>query len=425
VAWVWGAMNKRTDKKIAIGGVAATAVLVPSLLFALNQTGIGHLSEHPQAAADTPSPGPTTGLAPDQGLPSTPASPTPSTSPSTTPPATYPFNNGKAKPASDDPDLRKHGHGKKPHLPKDAEKLPTSYRKADDGAKITKLEKVSKYQFDVTIATPALAASDIKTRVLVPKSWTPGAKKTWPVIYAYHGGNNRYTSWTKDSNLAQVAADYNVMIVMPEGGWNGSYSNWFNDGKGGVPEWETFHIQEVIPLMERNFHAGASRAAIGLSSGGQGAITYAERHPGLFKYAASYSGPLNITAPGMPTILMQMNAQAGDDIWGNPLTDRSNWEAHDATVMVSRLKGTGVYVSSGNGEIGPYDDSSMKPWDAGRFGEQLAGQMNVNFVRAAQRAGVPITSNLYGPGTHKWAYWKRELVRSWPAIVGAIGAGKS
>jgi S-formylglutathione hydrolase FrmB len=215
------------------------------------------------------------------------------------------------------------------------------------------------------------------------------------------------------------------MVVMPEGGWNGSYTNWWNGGKGGIPKWETFHIDEVIPLMERNFHAGSVRAAIGLSSGGQGAITYAERHPTTFKYAASYSGALNITAPGMPVILTSMNRQAGTAIWGDPITARANWRAHDATVNVAKLKGIGVYVSSGNGEPGPFDNPDTPPLDAGRIGEQLAGTMNENFVAAAKQAGIPVTAHLYGPGMHNWKYWKRELAASWPKIAATIGAGKS
>ncbi|MDL4774066.1 MULTISPECIES: alpha/beta hydrolase [Thermomonosporaceae] len=422
-------MKKRTDRKIAVGGVAVTAVVLPGIMVILAQTGVGRpVSSNgtPEAAAGSEQPVEMPG--PGVGMPSVPPTTSPSASP--TPSTSYPFSSGHPTVKVADPDRQPRLHGKKTGLPKGAESARNGngvYRSSDDGAKVTAVKKVSKYQFDVTIAAPALGSS-VKTRVLVPKSWSAGATRTWPVVYAYHGGRNNYQSWTKDSNLAQVAAGDDVMVVMPEGGSGGSYTNWWNGGKGGIPEWETFHIQEVIQLMERNFHAGTARAAIGLSSGGQGAITYAERHPGLFRYAASYSGALNITAPGMPTVLTSMDSGGGVDryaIWGEPIRDRANWQAHDATVMVGRLKGIGVYVSSGNGQPGPYDKSGTAPWDAGRVGENFAGTMNANFVKAARQAGVAVTANLYGPGTHKWAYWKRELVASWPAITTAIGAGRS
>ena len=412
-------MKKRTDRKIAIAGTAAAAVLLPTVMVGLAQAGIGVPTGKSEASGNSqtiPSFGPAT----QPSAPATSASPSPSKAPKlpAVPLNSNPFKTGGGAPSTNDPDTNRRSHGQKPHLP--AGTGSGKYAKAPDGATITGVKKVNSRQFDVSIASPALGA-EVKTRVMIPKGWKTTSTKTWPVVYAFHGGNNKYTSWTKDSNIEQIIGPYNAMVVMPEGGWNGSYTNWWNGGKGGIPEWETFHINEVIPLMERNFHAGGTRAAIGLSSGGQGAITYAERHPGKFKYAASYSGALNITAPGMPIILTSMNREAGTAIWGDPITGR----AHDATVNVAKLKGIGVYVSSGNGQPGPYDKPDTPAADAGRIGEQLAGTMNENFVAAAKKAGVPVTANLYGPGMHNWKYWKVELAKSWPAIASAIGAGKS
>ncbi|QXJ21583.1 esterase family protein [Actinomadura graeca] len=415
-------MKKRTDRKIAIAGSAAAAVLLPAVMVGLVQSGVGTPAGRNEAAGQNetvPSFGPL-----DE--PDRPGAPSPSRSALPKLPAralkTNPFQTGGGAPLPTDPDRDVGQHGRKPHLPGGVR--PGKYKKADDGATITGVKKVNAAQFDVSIASPALGAT-VRTRVMVPKGWKASSARTWPVVYAYHGGNNRYTSWTKDSDIERVAGPYDAMVVMPEGGWNGSYTNWWNGGRGGIPAWEDFHIGEVIPLMERNFRAGTRRAAIGLSSGGQGAVTYAERHPGVFRYVASYSGPLNITAPGMPAILTVMNRDAGTAIWGDPIADHENWRAHDAAVMVSRLRGTGVYVSSGDGRPGPYDPPGTVPWHAGRIGEQLSGVMNGNFVRAARDAGIPITANMYGPGMHNWKYWKRELARSWPAIAASVGARRS
>ncbi|SNS84116.1 S-formylglutathione hydrolase FrmB [Actinomadura meyerae] len=416
-------MKKRTDRKIAIAGTAAAAVLLPTVMVGLAQAGIGVPTGKSEASGDSrpiPSFGPPTQQAPVVGA-SPSKSPKAAKLPSV-PLNSNPFKTGGGRPSAGDPDTDRRSHGEKPKLPSGAG--ASKYAKAPDGAAITEVKKVNARQFDVTIASPALGAA-VKTRVMVPKGWKRTASRTWPTVYAYHGGNNTYLSWTRDSNIEEVAGPYDAMVVMPEGGWNGSYTNWWNGGKGGIPEWETFHIQEVIPLMERNFRAGTTRAAIGLSSGGQGAITYAERHTGMFKYAAAYSGALNITAPGMPVILTSMNREAGTSIWGDPVIARANWRAHDATVNVAKLKGIGVYVSCGDGRPGPLDNPNTPPHDAGRIGEQLAGTMNENFVAAAKSAGVPVTANLYGPGMHNWKYWKRELVKSWPGIAAAIGARKS
>ncbi|WP_433324706.1 alpha/beta hydrolase [Spirillospora sp. CA-294931] len=416
-------MQRRTDRKIALGGTAVVAVVLPTFMIVLSETGIGRTTSNnrPQAQTSPSESGP--------NLPSFGPAAQPSESPVTTPTylpknrsSSYPFDTepGPRAPRGD-PDDRKSEHGKKPHLPEGIGKLPTKFHKADDGAKITAVKRLGKSWLDLSIASPALGRV-VQTRVIVPKTWSAGAKRSWPVVYAFHGGNSDYQSWTKHSDLAKVAAGYDLMIVMPEGGRNGSYTNWWNGGRGGIPAWETFHIREVIPLMERNFRAGSTRATIGLSSGAQGAMTYAVRYPTLFKYVAAYSGPLNITAPGMPAVLTQLNGTTA--IWGDPVTDRANWRAHDPTVLVGRLRNVGVYVSSGNGEPGPYDKGGEPPWSAGRFGEQLTGRMTTNFVAAARREGIRVTANLYGPGMHNWPYWKRELRRSWPAVTAAIGVRK-
>ncbi|TDC56021.1 esterase family protein [Actinomadura sp. KC345] len=416
-------MKKRTDRKIAIAGTAAAAVLLPAVMVGLAQAGVGVPKGGSEAAGDS-DPVPSFGPATQPAAPGT-VSPSKSPKPAKLPevPAnTRPFDTGGGSPLPNDPDRNAGNRGKKPKLPPGSGS--GEYAKAPNGATVTGVKKLNSRIFDVTIASPALGAK-VRTRVMVPKGWKAGSSKSWPTVYAYHGGNNNSTSWTKDSDIEQVIGPYNAMVVMPEGGWNGSYANWYNGGKGGIPGWETHHIREVIPLMERNFGAGSTRAAIGLSSGGQGAIIYAERHRGLFKYAASYSGALNISAPGMPAILTAMNRDSGTAIWGDPITARANWRAHDATVNVAKLKGTGVYVSSGNGQPGPFDPPDTPPHHAGRIGEQLSGIMTENFVAAAKRAGVPVTSHLYGPGMHNWKYWRRELRRSWPAIASAIGARKS
>jgi S-formylglutathione hydrolase FrmB len=399
-------MDKRTDRYIALGGIAVTAVVLPALLVALSNGG-KHRQPDPTPAAAGQSDQPT--VDPAQALPSSPSSGSTGAS------------------AQQNPDTTPGLQGKKPHMPP----VPPgnlNLQKADDGATIAAVKTVGKYQFDITIATPSLL-TEVQTRILVPKSWSANANRTWPVIYAYHGGNDNYRSWTVDTkNLVRLASGTDVMVVMPEGGWDGSYTNWYNGGQGGTPMWETFHTEEVIQLVERNFHAGGDRAAIGLSSGGQGSITYAERHPGMFKYAASFSGALNINGPGMPAALIAANSQPGVDptaIWGDPATARNNWQAHDAAANVSKLNGIGVFVSAGNGQPGPYDDPNIAPWDAGRVGEGLAGRMTVNFVHAANDSGIPVSADLYGPGTHRWVYWDRELIKAWPSITAAIGAGRS
>lgn len=304
--------------------------------------------------------------------------------------------------------------------------VAASYRAADDGAKIMTARWVKRYELDLTVRSPALGENR-RVRILVPRTWSARSSRTWPTVYAFHGGLNNYTSWTKDGGIDNWYGGWDVMVVMPEGA-NGFYTDWNNDGAGGTPRWEKWHIDEVRQLVERNFHAGGSRAAIGLSSGGQGAITYAARHPGMFRSASSYSGVLSLLSPGMQALLVWSAASIGIDaakVWGLPVVNDSNWAAHDPLTQLPRLRGTRLYVSSGTtGQPGPMDPPGKQPWDTGYLNESQVGRATQDFVAKAHQLGIPVTAHLYGNGSHSWPYWIREYHADWPAVMAAIGAKK-
>ncbi|KAB2351005.1 esterase family protein [Actinomadura rudentiformis] len=316
-----------------------------------------------------------------------------------------------------------------------AEAGAAALRKADTGAAITAQKRIDARTFDATVRSPALRTS-VKVRVITPKGWSRTSKKRWPVLYAYHGGNDSYISWTRSTDIEKLAARYNVMVVMPEGGVNGSYTDWYNYGKGGTPMWETFHTKEVIQLMERNYRAGTARAAMGLSSGGQGAITYAARHRGLFRYAASYSGIVHLTKPGIPAIIMAEGFvfNPGQDpfrIWGKPDKHARNWQQHDPYVLAKNLRGTGIYLSSGTtGNPGKLDPPFVG-WEfvkarlVGGISEAVAGATNVSLAARLRQLKIPVTTHIYKDGWHQWGYWIVEMNRSWPLMMKAIGAKRT
>ena len=128
-------------------------------------------------------------------------------------------------------------------------------------------------------------------RLLTPVGWDdrrPGQR--WPVLYLLHGCCGDYTSWTSLTDVASITALRDVLVVMPEAGNTGFYSNWWNAGAGGPPAWETFHLREVRQILERGYGAGHRRVVAGLSMGGFGALSYAARNPGMFRATAAYSG---------------------------------------------------------------------------------------------------------------------------------------
>ena len=255
-------------------------------------------------------------------------------------------------------------------------------------------------------------------RLLTPVGWRPGAGgRRWPALWLLHGCCDTYRSWTRSTDVARLPALRRVLVVMPEGGAVGFYSDWYNGGRGGPPRWETFHLTELRGLLERDFGAGRRRAIAGLSMGGLGAMAYAARHPGLFRAAASFSG---VVAPLRDALFVRGIAALGtrdpDALWGSPSAQRAVWAAHDPTWLAPRLRGTRLFVAAGDGTAGPFDPPGRTDViEAALHGENVAFALRLRALR------IPAAVDLYGPGTHRWPYWQRELHRSLPLLLRALG----
>ncbi|MBB3728141.1 alpha/beta hydrolase [Nonomuraea dietziae] len=254
----------------------------------------------------------------------------------------------------------------------------------------------------LTVDSPALKAT-AKVELLLPTAWRPGTR--WPVLYLLDGCCRRGgPAWVSDGRADEVTRDAQAIVVMPEAGYAGFYSDWL-DG----PQWETFHLTELRHLVERRYGGTGRRAIAGLSMGGFGALSYAARHPGMFRAAASFSGLVNVSREDVE----YLTDQSGDDpgkLWGDRIAE------HNPTALVRQLRDIPVHVSCGNGEPGPLDARNT-PRDGG---EAFIEAENRAFVRAAEAAGVKVTANLYGPGTHRWPYWTRELERALPMLLGSL-----
>jgi diacylglycerol O-acyltransferase / trehalose O-mycolyltransferase len=290
---------------------------------------------------------------------------------------------------------------------------------ADDGAAVVAQTQVERRIVDLVIRSPAIGER-ARVRLLTPEGWSgrhPG--RTWPVLYLLHGCCDTYDSWTRETDLARIAALRKVLVVMPTAGEVGFYSNWLNHGRRGPPAWETFHLVELRQILERGYGAGRRRAIAGLSMGGLGAMVYAARDRGMFRAAASYSGllhPLGDTR----WMLGLFAAQALDPlaIWGDPAENRAQWAAHDPTELAGQLRGVRLFVASGNGEPGPYESSGARRdrIEATTYRESRAFAARLRSLR------IPLRTDFYGAGVHNWPYWQRELHRSLPLLLRAIHA---
>ena len=287
------------------------------------------------------------------------------------------------------------------------------------GLQVISSQRIDDRLTDVVVATPALAAP-VHVRILVPAGYAAHPRARYPVLYLLHGALADWRSWTDAGDAERITAGLNAIVVMPEGGNGGWYTNWFNGGVGGPPGWETFHVGRLIPWVDATYRTVArrgGRAIAGLSMGGFGAMSYAARHPGLFVWAASFSGAVDIihNAPVAAVIAAEAPADGGkpDDQFGNRVAHEIVWRAHNPWDLAGNLRGLVLTLDTGNGQPGPLDDPT-RPFDP------IEDQVRLMSVSLHNRLGalhIAHTWDDYRPGTHSWPYWRRDLERALPSLT--------
>lgn len=246
----------------------------------------------------------------------------------------------------------------------------------------------------------------LRVNVLLPDGYD--GRRRFPVLYLLHGVGDGYDHWAspKRGDVANVARGFPGIVVMPEGarGW---YANWWRGGARGGPAWERYHLEELVPLVERRLRIRRGRrwhAIAGFSMGGAGATFYASQRPGYFGAAATFSGAVSIQRPEWPAALDTQGA-SHTEIFGDPEAQRFYWTGHNPTALVRNLRHTRVYATVGDGVPG-------SPIEAVNVGAAVAEAElhahNEDFAAAARDAGVDIT---YRPrqGVHDWPYWRAHL----------------
>lgn len=238
----------------------------------------------------------------------------------------------------------------------------------------------------------------------------------------------RASGWQVDTNALQMFAGTNVNVVLPVGGRSSFYADWANDAAPGLRyKWETFLTSELPSYLEGLGIRRNNNAIMGISMAGSAALKMAADHKPMFSYAASLSGYLNVSGPGMPLGVRLALADEGgfnpDDMWGPPGSPA--WAAHDATVFADRLNGVELYISAGSGIPGQYTNI-QSPVDVGitasAMGLEFVSLLNTRTFQARATAlGLNATYSYPPLGVHAWGYWQDELAKAKPRIQQVLG----
>ncbi|MEU6580058.1 alpha/beta hydrolase family protein [Nocardia sp. NPDC046763] len=309
--------------------------------------------------------------------------------------------------------------------------------------------------FDFWADSPVMGP--IKTRVLRARDGN-----TQRVAYVLDGmrAQQDLSGWEINTNVAEVLADWNINVVMPIGGESSFYADWdapssffgaapgtgsasygtgsgVTESMGGGPgksyryAWEDFLTNHLRWELQNRLGLNPYRNGVfGLSMGGSAALTLAAYHPDFFSYAGSYSGYLNISAPGMREAIRSAMIDAGgynvDSMappWG------PQWLRMDPFVFAPILiaNHTRMWISAGSGAPRPDDLNIPLGVAADRLirGAPLETLALANTrafqVRMLTLGAQNIVWDFPATGLHAWTNWQDDALRMIPDMSANIG----
>ncbi|NKY47201.1 esterase family protein [Nocardia sp. MDA0666] len=276
--------------------------------------------------------------------------------------------------------------------------------------------------------------------LMVPSSMGPIKVQ---VQWARNGGNaalllldglrarDDRNAWSFETNAQQMFGNDNVTLVMPVGGQSSWYADWQGpsntNGQKFTYKWETFLTKELPDFLSNYGVERTNYAVAGLSMSGPAALRLAAFHRDQFKYAASFSGPLNWNAPGMREAIRVMMLDAGRfnvDSMAAPWSPQ--WLRSDPMVFAPQLRGLPMYISAASGLPGQYDHPNglVGAFNTGNaMGIELISMVSTHSFKARlDSLGIPAAYDFPPTGTHAWLYWQDELAKARTGILAALNA---
>ncbi|WP_442943003.1 alpha/beta hydrolase [Nocardia sp. NBC_01503] len=286
------------------------------------------------------------------------------------------------------------------------------------------------------------------------------------VVYALDGmrATEILNGWENDTDVARALTAANINVVMPVGGQSSFYADWASPstflgvpggtGSGSLSSsgsasgsssgsgafqlmsggpgksyrytWETFLTQDLRnALRDRLGFRSTRNGVFGLSMGGSAALTLAAYHPDQFSYAGSFSGYLNISAPGMREAMRLAMVDAGGyNVDSMALPWSPAWLRMDPFVFAPMLKNnnTRLWISAASAIPAAGDVTSVMSVIQGMPLEALA-LVNTRAFQARMMAigAGNVTYDFPGTGVHNWNNWAAEVYRMIPDLSNNIG----
>lgn len=227
--------------------------------------------------------------------------------------------------------------------------------------------------------------------------FTPGGEGPFPVLIWLSGLTCTEDNFTTKAGAYRAAAEHGVIVVAPDTSPRGegvADDPAYDLGQGAgfyldatQAPWashfrmESYVTDELIALIDAEFPTTGVRAISGHSMGGHGALTLALNHPDLFRSVSAFAPICSPTQCAWGE--KAFTAYLGDD--------RTTWDCHDATKLITAGAARGVY-----------DDILIDQGDSDSF---LTDQLKPELLQAAaDAAGQKVTIRMQPGYDHSYFF---------------------
>lgn len=236
---------------------------------------------------------------------------------------------------------------------------------------------------------------EMPSAVILPDSYDENSFK-YPVLYLLHGGRGSFRDWltaVPDTQLVHKMADqYNIIIVLPEGG---ALSYYFDSPTLEGSQYMSYiskDLREEVDGRYRTISEKRGRVIAGLSMGGHGAFYIATKNPELYSAAGSMSGVMDINPRTwkVPDEFVQTRLGTFEELLGPPENPDNPYREYTAVGLADQMKENDVHLIFDCG----VDDFLIKT--------------NRTLHEKLLENGTPHVY-IERPGSHTWEYWENAL----------------
>lgn len=265
------------------------------------------------------------------------------------------------------------------------------------------------------IVTDSIYSEVLKTHraynIFLPQSYETSTDRKYPILYLLHGMYDTNQCWTNRGHLKDVMDQLTasgeaceMIIVTPNAGGNINAGDW--NGYFNMPGWayEDFFYKEFMPYIEKKYRAIGDRehrAIAGLSMGGGGTTSYAQRYPEL--YCAAYAMSALMDIPEMPG--QQQQSENKED---------------KMALLTNAVKKLSCIKYVENADETQKTALRTVKWFVDCGDDDFLLDRNIEFVQAMHRAFIPIQFRVRDGG-HTWEYWHSALYTCLPFVTRCFG----